>query len=497
MWIACYHTPDFSIACEQAMRPDLMGVPLGLNGEDGALRAVSSEAATAGVRIGQTPSSARMFCPDLIILPYNLRLYNERAEPVWDRIACDSSFVEPISPEVCFAAFSGAGVRARALQAAEDMGRIAGAAVRMGLSLSRFTAHTAALRASADAPVVVEEGHEASLVADVPIHDLPQVTREERDRLRRLGVNVLGDVLSVSEEDLYRIFRERSLLLRRLALGRDREPIQALWPPDCEEHTLNLDCGMADEATLHVALRRCADQVSEKLQARGRRCRSVTLVLRSEAGRVSVHTELLHAPESRAEALLRTALRLLGRMDSAPQPSPGPVQARTPALRSQADDARPCDPPVSATLRAVIAETSESVQIALFDENRLSNVLPHEQRRRLDAVVDFVCERFGRHSVGRAAGLRRAAPFHLWTYPLTRRLNERIEVRTDSCGAPVCYHRNGTWCEVARVRNRWSEAEWSHGRMEERMVFRVETPGLGLAEMRLCGGEWRLAAVAD
>lgn len=478
MWIACYYLPDFAIASERILHPDFENVPLALLGEDGLLQAVSLEATRAGVRLGQTPSAARVFCPDLVVVPYHLSAYRQKAEPLWDRIACDSSCVEPISPEVCLAGFVGAGVRERAIEVAEDLHSIAGVAVHMGMSRSRFTAHIAAQHDPGGAPVIVPEGTEVSLVARVPVDQLSHLNRQERERLQRLGIRFLGDILTIPEEETRRVFRERSALLRRLALGQDRDPVRALWPPDSEEHVLNLDFGVTEEGLLQEAIRQCATGVAEKLQHRGRRSRSVTLALRSEAGRAHVRTEILNAPEDDAAALMRVALRLLSRMRFGP------------GLTFDA-------PPTSVALRALVAEPAESVQRLLFDENRPSEVLPHERQIRLNGAIEHVRERFGRKSVGQAAALRRREPFQLWTYPLTRRLNETIQVLTNSLGVPLRYQRHGRWWDVAQVQNRWSEAGWKYGHLEQGMVFRVETPSLGLAEIRRCGNEWRLTAVAD
>jgi len=85
----------------------------------------------------------------------------------------------------------------------------------------------------------------------------------------------------------------------------------------------------------------------------------------------------------------------------------------------------------------------------------------------------------------------------LWTYPLGRRVNERIEVRTNSHGIPLCYRRRGRWWEVTAVQNRWTETGWQQGRMEEGVVYRVETSTRAVTEIRRRGNEWRLTAVAD
>lgn len=477
MEIACYYMPDFPIACERERRPETRGAPLALVGDGGLLLAVSQEAARAGVRPGRTVSSARMFCPDLVALPYERDVYCRMAEPLWDRLACDSSFVEPLAPEECLAAFSGAGVRERIAETAADLRSLAGVAVRTAVSLSRFTARMAARQGREEGVVVIEAGKERNVVAGVPMEALPFLQKEEVDRLRRLGLAMLGDVLAVPEDELQRIFRNRAFLLRRFAAGQDRDPVQALWPPDSEEHAINLDSPLLDEGMLQEALRRCAEAVARKLQGGSKRCRSTTLILRSESGRTYARTEILTTPENDPEALFQAAKRLLGRL--------------------RAHGAERFEPPVGIALRALTAERSEGVHAALFDERNLTSCLPHERQTRLEAVRERLERRFGRGAVRPAESMRRAMACHLWTYPLTRRLDEPIRVCTDSRGFPTRYERRGSWQPVARVHNRWSEAVWRHGRMEEGMVFRVETPALGFAEIRRSGDEWRLTAVAD
>lgn len=473
MWVACFSMPLFSIACERRTHPDLADVPLGLHDEKGILCAVSPEARAAGVQVGQTPASARIFCPGLQVRPYHTEVYRRMAEPVWDRIACDSSHVEPLSVEICLAAFQGAGIRERVRDVREDIRRMTNIPVASGVSRSRFTAQMAAL-SSVDEETVVEEGKEAAFLANCPAFRLPDLSRDEEERLHRLGLVSLGDIAALPEAELYRVFRERSFQLRRWALGQDRDPVRALWPPDFEEHTVCLDDSITDEAMLHEAIDRCARGVSQALQQRGARCRSTALILRSETGKAYVRTELLHMPEADADTLTRTGQRLLGRM--------------MPSLE---------DPPISVTLRARIAERCADAQAVLFDEQCMARAFPHEEQTRLKAAVDFVCERFGQWTVVKASDIRSDEAFRLWTYPLGRRLNERIEVRTNSEGIPTGYRRGDQWWEVQAVRNRWSEAEWQQGRMGEGMVFRVETSSLALAELRQFDGEWRLTAIAD
>ncbi len=501
MWIVCCYLPDYSIACEQAVQPAIQSAPIALSDDDGILRAVSVHASQRGVRPGQTISSGRIFCADLLVLPYRLPLYNEMAEDLWDRLSCDSSCVEPLSPEMCFASFSGADLHRRLEDMALDLRNISRTSVHIAMSQSRFTAHAVALRNTTTTPVVVPPGREPDLLRDIPLHEVPQFTREEYQRLHRLGVQTLGEVLACDEGDLYRILHKRSLLFRRLAQGLDRDPVQPQWPPDCVEHALHLDDGIPDTAMLHEALRQCTRQIAAILTARGRRCRSITLIATHERGRSQVQTEKLYVPESRERSLFRAAVRLWDRMSQ--------ERAKPHPHADDCTDRLPEGPPTDIRVRVRIAEATGSVSAPLLDDDPLSEAGSYERRRRLEAARSFVCERFGRHAVNNATGLQRPQSHRLWTYPLTRRLDEGIEIAIDGKGDPVRYRRDGAWLNITRIRDRWSEAMnpytggLSQGRPQEQFFFRVETASLAVLD--LCRPyndaqspcRWRITGLSD
>lgn len=487
MWIVCYHLPYFGLACERKRQTELRCQPLALATSDSLIRVASEEAVRSGVRDGMAVSAARIFCPELTVKPYDLPAYEEMAEAVWNRIAQDSSCVEPLSPEVCFAMLSGPGAGDRLLPSAADIHRIAETTVYAGMATSRFTARVAAARDVGNHPVVVAPGHETEFLASCPIECIASFERQgangkrqevldasEMERLSRLGVRVLGDLLSVEERDLYRLFHEKAFVLRRLARGLDREPVRALWPPMVIEHSVRQDEGIADTMMLDTAMRMCADKVSAGLKRERKHCRLLTLTVGYENGLTQSKSERLRTPEDQAAALLRAAQRLFSRIP------PIMLSCREVSLRASA------------------IGIARGIQPALLDDNEFLRGLPHERQERLDTAMRLVHERFGPDKVAPATHWHdRSRPFRLWTYPLSRRMNEPIEVVTDSMGNPVRYARQGRWWDITRVQNRWSEADGRTGRLEERMVFRVEAASSSFLELHRSGDRWRITAVAD
>lgn len=183
------------------------------------VRAMSERAKQWGVTAGQTVTSARSLCPELIVLSYDQAAYETAARLVWNALAVLSDTVEPVSPEVCFLTLSEKHAERDATLLASRLARAIGCPVRVGIGRSKLVAERAAYAAADDkgAPVLVQVGEEAALLASLPIArvaDLPRrvtgrikLDRRQLLRLERFGIRTLGDALSLSRNCFPRVLR--------------------------------------------------------------------------------------------------------------------------------------------------------------------------------------------------------------------------------------------------------------------------------------------------
>lgn len=468
--IACFLMEQIGIAVERARLTHLWGEPFGLAAADGSLKVISDEAARCGIQVGQSLTGARALCDRLAILPYDTPSYEVAAQCVWDLLAIESSVVEPVSPEICFVELTGLQIIERARELAALIAPRVRIPVRVGLAATKIAARQAALQN--EDFVTVPIGAEAAFLASMPIALLTQIDFKTRQRLARLGLSTLGDVLKLPPRELSRQFREIGLLLRRLALGQDGDRVRPLWPPRRIEHTLPFEDEVADSATLSEALRRCAAALAGRLAESREYCRTLALLVSLADGSRMEETEKLALPADAGPALHRAALRLLKRL--------------------------PLDKPLlSVGLRASDLGAGSGVQLTLIDDNDTAQGLPHERRRRLEAAIAFVRKRYGAGAIVTAAMLRQARRIGLWTYPLGHLLDEPVQVATDARGRPVRYWRRGRMRSVASIQNCWRETEWFWGSLAEKAVYRVETDPSGLSELHRLGVNWRICALAD
>src|SRR5262249_36900110 len=156
--------------------------------------------------------------------------------------------------------------------------------------------------------------------------------------------------LALPPRELRRKFRSVGLLLERLALGEDGEPVKAMWPPRTIEHHLSFEEEAADQGAIEYALSQCARQIACALAREREFCRTLTLQVVLADGSHLSKSESLALPLDDADTLARAARRLLGRLMM--------------------------DQPLSEVcLKASGLGTGSGVQMALLDDNQYARGL--------------------------------------------------------------------------------------------------------------------------
>ncbi|BDI33351.1 DNA polymerase IV [Capsulimonas corticalis] len=465
--IVCFSVPALGVACEQARRPDLAGVPFALITDDGAIFAPSQLAAVRGVRPGQSISAARTFCPALVTLPYDHAAYQNRARLLWDIAAAESSTVEPVTPELFFLLAGRTFVLNDVSAFADAMAAAIGAPVLAGIGASKFSARRAAMLARPGESFTIAAGDELAHLGRVPIAEVAGVDAKSRARLEKLGVRTLGQAAAHNgkmPKDL-RIVGGR---LAALAMGRDGDRVRAAWPERSEEANTAFEDETEYLPLIDAALLRLSEKIAAKLQSRHEYCRTLSIQVGHARG-VADCWERLILPASDAASIHRGARRLLERG----RPAAGVL-----------------------TLRLVAGElgSGSGLQLSLLDE--YGAVMPAERDRKTAAALTYIRERWGGGAVITAEAMYEATKRALRTYPLGHQSREAVEVRLQD-GTPAAFTGKKTRHTVARVQNSWRETDVFAETPSERQVWRVQTAAGALAELHEAGGAWTLHAMAD
>src|SRR5439155_670609 len=129
--------------------------------------------------------------------------------------------------------------------------------------------------------VVVPPGREASFLAPFDVRLLPGIGPRSEERLRRAGVETIGALAALPDEQLFTVLPGKvGRLLRDRANGIDPRGIEPPAAPVSLSQEETFERDISDRQRLHEELRRMAVDLAEGLQRRGYSARTVTTKLR-------------------------------------------------------------------------------------------------------------------------------------------------------------------------------------------------------------------------
>jgi hypothetical protein len=207
------------------------------------------------------------------------------------------------------------------------------------------------------------------------------------EHLQALGITTIGLLQQTPASHLLR-FGRMERRLSELAVGVDRSPVRACYPPSVIEARLALAEGAQDMAVIEAGLRRLARQAARQMREREQGCRRVGLEIESDDGRSLAQSLRLSVTIAGEQELFRAAERLLGRILTPRLAQANPLAPIT-ALLFRAADLQHC---VGVQLDLLGDRVGASREVA---RDRQKN----ERRERLTEAIASARKRFGARSV--------------------------------------------------------------------------------------------------
>ena len=307
----CLWLPTFELRLELVRSPDLDRTSVALlSPGDGMRRTiwqVSERAHDAGVRTGQLVSQAVSLCPSLTLLDPDPTHYDAAVEAMLEALSGITPVVEPSAE------------RGRVFLGMDGLDRLYGspdnqvrrvlhalfrvfprplvAATRAGMAPGTFGAWVAAVRARSGRPTMVPEHRLTEFLAGCPVSCLP-VETEMVQRLERLGIPTLGDLVKLPEPALVAQFGQDGRDALAWASGRRVDPVRAWHRPRPIRVSLDFPSPAGQIDMLHAALDRLLERGLARPARRGRSIHTVRIEAALEAGGSWTTEAVLNVPSS-------------------------------------------------------------------------------------------------------------------------------------------------------------------------------------------------------
>jgi DNA polymerase-4 len=278
----------FFVSCEQARDPSLCGKKCAVGGsERGIISSASYEARACGVYTPMPTQRALKVCPDLILIPHTLGLYGAVSRRMFDICESVTPLVQRNSIDEGYLDLAPCGLKTadeiasavRRLQ--ERIWAEERIPVSMGIARNKLVAQIASKLRKPRGFVVVPPGEEASFLAPLSVGKLPGVGAKTETALAGLGIRLVCDVISRSEDDLKSVFGRdwREMLAR--ARGEDDRPVETLEEDAksySQQETFARDIG--DFSKIERTAKRMVDELMPKIRANRKRVRTITVKVR-------------------------------------------------------------------------------------------------------------------------------------------------------------------------------------------------------------------------
>jgi DNA polymerase-4 len=279
----------FFAAVEELENPELRAKPLVVGGDPrgrGVVATANYEARKFGIHSAMSCAEALRRCPHAVFVRPRHSVYREYSKAVWssvrevvptvERTGMDEGYLD--LGEVV-GTFGQARALAEAVQTSVRAATSLSAA--MGVATSKVVAKIASDRRKPGGLTVVPPGREGSFLAPFDLRRLLGVGPRSEARLRAAGLETIGALAALTDDDLRRLLPGKvGALLRDRSRGIDPRPLETSSERISISHEETFERDIADRDQLKDELRRMATSLAEHLQRSGETARTVTTKVR-------------------------------------------------------------------------------------------------------------------------------------------------------------------------------------------------------------------------
>jgi impB/mucB/samB family./impB/mucB/samB family C-terminal./IMS family HHH motif. len=220
----------FFASVEQHDNPKLKGKPVivgGLSGR-GVVSTCSYEARKYGIHSAMPMYMAKSLCPNGVFLPVRFQRYREVSKKVFDILYEITDIVEPLSIDEAYLDVTDIDKNPEdiAKEIKEKVYNETGLTVSAGVSYNKFLAKIASDWNKPDGLMVITEDMVPDILRPLSVSKVYGIGEKSSERLKKIGIEKVDDLLKLSEEELINIFGKYGKEIYDRIRGIDLRPVE-------------------------------------------------------------------------------------------------------------------------------------------------------------------------------------------------------------------------------------------------------------------------------
>lgn len=277
----------FFASVEQRDHPELKGKPIavGYDGPRGVVATASYEARKFGVHSAMAMSTAKRYCPQLIVVEGNHHHYSEVSAQVHQIFQEYTDKIEPISIDEAFldVTENKKGMESPSEIAMQIRDRIRNElhlTASAGISYNKFLAKISSDYNKPDGQFEVKPEEALDFIAQLPVEKFWGVGPKTKTRMHKMGIYTGRDLRAVSLQHLVEVFGKAGNIYYDFARGIDDRPVEA----STERKSVGCEETMAEDITMQsqmiIELYHLVLELEQRLSKSGFKGKTLTLKIK-------------------------------------------------------------------------------------------------------------------------------------------------------------------------------------------------------------------------
>lgn len=257
----------FFVSVERKINPKLIGKPVlvGGTGDRGVVASCSYEARAFGVHSAMPMKTARMLCPEAIVVRGDHEAYSKHSHEITDIIKENVPLYEKTSIDEFYIDLTGMdrffGCYKLASELRHKIIKESGLPISFAMSANKTVSKIGTDQAKPNGQIEIPFGDEKSFLAPLSVKKIPMVGDKTYHLLRGMGIEKIKTVQEMPIELMQQVLGENGISIWKKANGIDTSPVE----PYSERKSISTECTF-DRDTIDVDyLKRMLISMTEKL----------------------------------------------------------------------------------------------------------------------------------------------------------------------------------------------------------------------------------------
>jgi DNA polymerase-4 len=299
---------SFFVSVERLLNPELNARPVLVGGSSdrGVVASCSYEARAYGVHSAMPMRTARLLCPDAVIVRGDHEQYSNYSNmvteilaervPVYEKSSIDEFYVDMTGMDKFFGCYK------LATEIRSKIIKETGLPISFALSTSKTVAKVGTGEAKPNGQREIPFGSEKTFLAPLSVRKIPMVGEKTYHLLRGMGIERVKTVQDMPVQAMQQLLGDNGTVLWKKARGIDQSPVE----PYNERKSLSTECTFERDTIDVDHLRRVLVSMTEKLayQLRGEEKITACVTVKVRYSDFNTHTMQARIPYTSADSVL-------------------------------------------------------------------------------------------------------------------------------------------------------------------------------------------------